>query len=76
MPRRYESHTVSTKLSLTLTPDAAEELRRLADARALSLAEVVRRSVGLYRFVASLDADEELCVRKKDSGEIERVRFL
>jgi hypothetical protein len=73
MPRKYLANDAATKLSLSLTPDAASEIRRLAEKQAVPLAEVVRRSLTLYRFVDSLSEDEELCVRNRRTGESSRL---
>jgi hypothetical protein len=73
MPRKYVADDGGTKLSLSLTPEAASEIRRLAEKHDVTLAEVVRRSLTLYRFADSLSEDEELCVRNRRTGENSRL---
>jgi hypothetical protein len=73
MPRKYLAEDAATKLSLSLTADAASEIRRLAEKQGLPLAELVRRSLSLYRFVDGLPEDEELFVRNKRTGESSRL---
>ena len=77
MPRRFDGTSAgSAKLSLTLSSDAAHELRLLAEKANVTLAELVRRSVAIYRFVESLSDHEEICVRDRNTGEVSRVAFL
>lgn len=77
MPKAFQTDTRGkVKLSLTLTDAASDQMRRLADAEDITLAELVRRSVGLYSYYASLDENEELCVRSKPSGEISRLHIM
>lgn len=77
MPARFNAQAAgAAKLSLTLSPEAAEELRLLAETASLTLAELVRQSLGIYRFVDGLSEDEELCVRDRRTGEITRVALV
>jgi hypothetical protein len=77
MPKKFDPNPIgNVKLSLTVTADAADELRLLADKSGLTLAQVVRRSLGLYRFVETLRDSDELCVRDRYTGEITRVAVV
>jgi hypothetical protein len=76
MPKKHEPGSGGAKLSISLTVEAAEDLRTLAEAEGLTLAEMARRSFGLYKFYRSLNPDEELCVRNKSTTEIGRVAIL
>ena len=77
MPRRANLDAQGTaKLSLTLSVDAADELRALAENQRLTLAELVRRAVGLYKFATSLGDDEELCIRDRQTKEVIGVAWI
>lgn len=61
---------------VTLTPTAANATRRMATQMGgISTADVVRRGLILLDLLLSLSENEELVVRRKDTGEIERLRF-
>lgn len=62
---------------VTLAPATADAARRLAvtlgeDVR---LVDVVRRGLILLDLLTSLNDDEELVIRRKSSGECDRLRF-
>lgn len=61
------------KLVMTLGVDAARYVRAAALRLDTSNAEVVRRGLTLLDFHLSLEADEELCIRRGDT--LERVRI-
>lgn len=77
MPRKFTPGPAgSAKLSLTITADAADEIRLLAEKEGLTLAQLVRRSLGLYRFVENLGEDDELCIRNRSTDELTRIAIL
>jgi hypothetical protein len=77
MPKKFDlAQAGNVKLSLTLTAEAGDEIRLLADKSGMTLAQLVRHSLGLYRFVEGLGDNEELCVRNKLTGELTRVAIL
>ena len=77
MPRKANLNAQgSAKLSLTLSLEAADELRALAEGQHLTLAELVRRAVGLYKFATALGDDEELCIRDRQTKEVIGVAWI
>ena len=78
MPKKFNAASAGgpAKLSLTITADAADEIRILAEKEGLTLAQLVRRSLGLYRFVDGLGLDDELCIRNRVTDELTRVAIL
>jgi hypothetical protein len=63
------------KLVVTLGTEAAAATRRMATQMNVSTAETVRRGLALLDLLQSLPADEELVVRDRRTGDIERLRF-
>lgn len=63
------------KLVITLGVEAAEATRSLAEQMAVTPPEAVRRGLSLLQLLVSLSHDEELCVRDKNDGMLERIRF-
>lgn len=63
------------KLVITLGLEAAEATRRLAERMQINPPEAVRRGLTLLQLLQSLSADEELVIRRKKDGSLERVRF-
>jgi len=77
MPPKFKSeNTGNAKLSLTVTAETAEDLRAVATQSGMSLAQVVRAALGLYKFVESLGPDEELYVRDRATQELTRVAIV
>jgi hypothetical protein len=78
VPRRQPAADAvgAAKLSLTLSAEAAYELRQLADKQGVSLAEVIRRAMTLYRFAVSLPDDEEIIVHNKSTGQTSHVLMV
>ena len=76
-PSETHSHARKpARMSFTLGSDAARAIEEIAEKRGISVAEAVRRAITLTRFIESLAEDEELLVRNKRSGDVERIRFL
>jgi hypothetical protein len=74
MSRKYGPGTTgAAKLSFTISAEAANEMRRLAEEEGVALAELVRRAMGLYSFVQSLLAEEGLYLRNRNTDELSRV---
>jgi hypothetical protein len=63
------------KLVVTLGTEAAAATRRMATQMNVSTAETVRRGLALLDLLQSLPSDEELVVRDRRTGDIERLRF-
>jgi hypothetical protein len=55
----------------------AEELQRLQGATGLSKTDIVNRSISLYDFLQTqMDADNDIIVRDRTTGETQIVKFL
>lgn len=80
MPIRAEEaaprQIVAERITVGLVPKTTEELKELQERTGLSKTDIVNRAITLYAFMeAQLQAGRELLVRR-DSGEVELVRFL
>lgn len=64
-----------SKLVITLTNVAADHTTRMADEMNIKSPEVVRRGLMILDFMTSLPEDEELVIRNKNTGEVERFRI-
>jgi hypothetical protein len=65
------------RITVALIPKAAEDLQELVDRTGLSKTDIVNRAISLYEFFESqLQADNDLIVRDKKTGENQLVRFL
>jgi hypothetical protein len=62
---------------VTLSPPVAKAVRRMAEQMGEDLgpAEVVRRGLILLDLYLSLEDTEELVIRHKQSGDLERIRL-
>jgi hypothetical protein len=66
-----------TKLSVNLTDEAAEVVRELANRRGVSVSDVIRESIALYRFAADELAKGAQFELTRDDGKTrERVHFV
>lgn len=63
------------RVVVTLSKPAARGAKWLAGEMDVSVAEVVRRGLALLDMTIRLDANEELVVRNRQTGEIQRLRF-
>jgi hypothetical protein len=67
---------VTERITVGLVPKTGGELRELQERTGLSKTDIVNRAITLYAFMeAQLGAGHELLVRR-DTGEVELVRFL
>lgn len=70
-----EEEAERTKLVITLSAEAAQETRRLAGLMDVNPPETVRRGLSVLQLLLSLSEDEELVVRSRKDGTLERIRF-
>ena len=71
MPRPVERITVG------LIARVGSELRQLVEQTGMSKADVINRAVSLYSYIDSRTANgDEVLIRSKDTGEIERIKLL
>lgn len=74
LPKRFNPDSVgAVKLTLTLSSSAADELRGLAERDGTSLAELVRRAMGVYRFISRLRPEEQLQILNTETGQTTRL---
>lgn len=67
---------VAERITVGLVPKTAEELRELQEQTGLSKTDLTNRAITLYAFLeAQLRAGHELLLRR-DTGEVELIRFL
>jgi hypothetical protein len=65
------------RLTISLIPTAAGDLRRLQERTNLSKTDIANRAITSYEFLdAQLQAGRELIVRDVQTGETQLVRFL
>jgi hypothetical protein len=65
------------RLTISLIPAAAGDLRRLQERTNLSKTDIANRAITSYEFFnAQLQAGRELIVRDRRTGETQLVRFL
>lgn len=65
------------RLTISLIPTAAGDLRRLQERTNLSKTDIANRAITSYEFFdAQLKAGRELIVRDRRTGETQLVRFL
>jgi hypothetical protein len=69
--------TGTDRITVALVPKAAGDLTRLQQRTSLGKTDVVNRAISLYEFIqAQLDAENDLIVRDRRTGETQLVRFL
>lgn len=67
----------SERITVALIAKVAEDLQRLQGATGLSKTDIVNRSISLYEFLQTqMDANNDIIVRDKATGETQIVRFL
>lgn len=65
------------RLTISLIPTAAGDLRRLQERTSLSKTDIANRAITSYEFFdAQLQAGRDLIVRDRSTGETQLVRFL
>jgi hypothetical protein len=65
------------RLTISLIPTAAGDLRRLQERTNLSKTDIANRAITSYEFLdAQIQAGRDLIVRDRRTGETQLVRFL
>ena len=64
------------KLVVTLGVEAATATRRMAEEMGTTPTEVVRRGLSALQMLHELSDNEELMIRNRRDGSLERLRFL
>lgn len=62
-----------TRLNININSDVAEDLRTMATQEGRTITEVVRRAIGVYKFMA-YDAEGDIYI-EKENGQRDRVLF-
>lgn len=68
--------TESERYGLTIKDEALDHARAIADARHISLAEAVRRSLSVLRAITDQEANGAVVKFHLPSGEVERLLLL
>ena len=63
------------KLTINVSPDVHAELRRLADAQGITITDLIKRSVGLNRFLWE-HRDGTLMLHERVEGRFREVEVL
>ncbi len=75
--RTARSQGSGERLTISLIPTAAGDLRRLQERTNLSKTDIANRAISSYEFFdAQLQAGRDLIVRDRTTGETQLVRFL
>jgi hypothetical protein len=65
------------RISVALIPIVSEQLRRLQDRTSMSKTDITNRAITLYEFIDSqMQADREVLIRDKRTGEVQIVQIL
>jgi len=76
MAMRHLDISDRRRVVVSLTGEAADVVRQLAEKHGVSVGEVVRRAIAVQRFIeAETEAGSTLLVRKP-SGDIDRLQFV
>jgi hypothetical protein len=68
---------VAERVTVGLVPKVTAELQQLQSRTGLSKTDVVNRAISLYEFIeARMSSGDDLLLRRKDSGEVEIIRFF
>jgi len=62
------------KVTVNVAPDLYDDLRSRAAERGLTVSELLRRAVGLYKFMLHDNPDAEVLIKRGD--DVRRVVFL
>jgi hypothetical protein len=72
-----EKQVITERMSVGLIPKVVSDLTELLTLTGLNKTEIINRAVSLYAFVSQQLADgNELLIRDRDSGQLERVHLL
>lgn len=65
------------RMTIGLIPKGLEDMRELQTFTGLNKSDVVNRALAVYRFVAEeLANGNDLLVRNRETGDVERVRLV
>jgi hypothetical protein len=65
------------QISVALIPMVSDQLRRLQDRTSMSKTDITNRAITLYEFIDSqMQADREVLIRDKRTGEVQIVQIL
>lgn len=64
------------QITFNMSTKMFQGMKDLSDAKGVTMTEIMRRSFTLYQFYQSLRENQELVVRDKKSGEVERLIIL
>jgi hypothetical protein len=68
---------VAERITVGLVQKTADELQRLQRSTGLSKTDLVNRAISMYLFIEEQgEAGHELLRRRKDTGDVEVIRFL
>jgi hypothetical protein len=71
-----KENAVKDRVTVALIAKAADDLKRTVDRSGLSKTDVINRSISLYEFIdRRLAAGDDLILRNKETGELERIVF-
>lgn len=72
-----DKQVVVERMSVGLIPKALDDLGELVNLTGLSRANIINRALSVYVFVArQLDAGNDVLVRDRRTGELERVHII
>lgn len=72
-----EKQVVAERMTVGLIPKAVSDLADLLTLTGLSKTDILNRAVSLYAFISQQLAEgNELLVRDRESGQLERVHLL
>jgi hypothetical protein len=65
------------RMTISLIPRTVKELEQLQEKTGLSKTDIVNRAISLYAFVTEqLDSGQDLLVRDRQSGEVQRIQLF
>lgn len=72
-----EKQVVAERMTVGLIPRALSDLSELLTLTGFSKADIINRAISLYAFISQeLAQGNELLVRNRESGQLERVHLL
>ena len=63
------------KLSVNLTPQVAETLRRLAKERGTNMTEVLKSAIGTERFISDAKKQDQKILVEDKNGKVREILF-
>ena len=68
---------VTERVTVGLIPKVTTELQQLQNRTGLSKTDVVNRAISLYEFLEGrMSSGDDLLLRRRDSSEVELIRFF